>query len=294
MTEKISAWHIAHCTNGMFIYVPKGMQCKQPLQLTLALASGAYVDHVVFFADESSETTMIENLSQNSDQPNKSVFGGKITILVRPQAKVRWISSQNFSKETMDLTEKRAFVEKDATLTWVDCVFGGEFSRRYITTDLVGDGAVTIYRGLFFGEDAQQFDLSHTVNHFASHTRSDLFTRGALAGTAKTVYRGLVHIENGTTQCVGRQKEETLLLSERAEFDVIPNLEIATNDVQCGHGVSVGQLDQEKMFYLMSRGIDSEEAKKILLEGFFAPILKEVEDSSMREKITEHITKRML
>lgn len=284
----VAAWHKAYAGNGVLLHVPAGRKCDGPIRLDLALAEARRVENVIVIADEGSEVTVVERLSSAENAPAKATEGrvgavrSAVTdIVAGPRAKVTHVSVQNFSAGVTDFSAKRARVAGGASVDWIECVFGADFAQSRVSTRLEGEGASSRAMAMFFAADSQKFDLRHEVRHLASRTTSDIRTRGAVGGRAKTVYRGLIRIEAGTSGCSGRQKEDTLMLGPDAEIDAMPDLEINAGDVSCGHSASAGRLDREKLFYLMSRGLTEVDARKMLIEGFFAPIVADMRDSGL-------------
>jgi len=290
--EKIAAWHRSLAGNGLFVRVPAGLECAAPVRIDLDLAERHRVENVVVLAEEGSRVTVVEHLRSAEKRAERSLRSAVTDVIARRGARVTHISLQDFASVVTDFSVKRGRAEADATITWIECVFGGGFAQSLTATALAGEGAATGMKTLFFGHDAQRFDMSQEVRHLASHTHSELRTRGALLDAAKTIYRGLIRIEKGTKGCSGKQKEDVLLLSPKAEIDTVPNLEIATDDVRCGHAASVGRIDREKLFYLMSRGLDEPAARKFLVEGFFEPVVEEMRAAGLEDMVQCLIAER--
>lgn len=261
------------CTeHSAIITVPEGFVADEPIRMTV---SGRVK---VTMAIEPHANVVVEEMTEDDDREFT------LDLYVGENAHVTYRTVQ--SSAGSDFAKRNATVAASGKLTWQDVVFGGSFGRSFVTTRLVGEGAETQVEGRFFGTGKQEFDIYHEVVHEASHTRSNLAARGVLNDKAKTVYRGLVRIEEGAVGCTGRQKEDTLLLSKTAEIDTVPNLEIANDDVQCSHATTTGRLDDEKLFYLMSRGLDHETATKTYVEGFIG-----IEDEPLRETILKKLSR---
>lgn len=288
---RIGAWHRAHAGNGVVVRVPGGLACDAPVRIDLELADRHRVENVIVVAEAGSRVTVVEHLRSASGDP--SLRSAVTDVIARPGAKVTHISLQDFSGTVTDFSAKRGLVGRDASLTWIECVFGGAFAQSRVSTALAEEGASAGAKTLFFGRVSQKFDLFQEVRHLASHTHSELRTRGALMDSAKAIYRGLVRVEKGTKGCVGHQKEDALLLGDKVEMDAVPNLEIGTDDVRCGHAASVGRLDKEKLFYLMSRGLDDVAARKFLIEGFFAPVVDEMREAGLEDMVQCLIAERV-
>ncbi len=188
---------------------------------------------------------------------------------------------------------REAHLAKGARLKWIDACLSPEFSRTSSVTFLEGEGAEVASVGLLIGSGRQRYDAWHEIRHLAPRTVSDLKVRALLSGGAKAIVRGLVRVEKDAPGCSGFQREETLLLSEDAEIDAVPNLEIENQDVKCGHAASIGRLDKEKLFYLMSRGLDRAAAERLLIDAFIEPFLAAVTDDALRASLAETIAAKL-
>lgn len=280
---KLAAWHRANAGDGLLVHVPKNFTAPAPVRIDVALAESLRVSNLIVFAEEGSAVTVIERTYSPERRAANAMRSAVTDVVALAGAKVTHIALQDAADDVTDFSAKRARAERDATVEWFDCLFGGAYAQLRTKTALVGENASVKHRTAFFGNGDQKLDLHQEVRHLAPHTHSDIRGRGALADAAKAVYRGLVHIDCGAKGSAGHQKEEALLLGERAEFDAIPDLEIGTDDVRCGHAAAVGRLDKEKLFYLMARGLDETAAKKMLVEGFFADLLGEMHDAGLED-----------
>lgn len=177
------------------------------------------------------------------------------------------------TKTSIQMRNRKSHAYHDAQVHWQEALLDGTYVRSSTTSCLEGSGAATTLFGLFLGDKSNLFDIYNAAEHHAPHTLSDMKNKGALLDKAKAVYRGLINIRPGSKDCDGYQKQDTLLLSEQAEIDAVPNLEIENNEVTCSHGVTVGQLDPEQLFYLRSRGITPDQALRLIIRGFFSPLL---------------------
>ncbi len=289
---QIVDWHRAHIGNGVLIHIPAHAKTEAPIRLDLTLGDAHRVENIVVIADERSEVTIVEHLS-SKENLSSATRSAVVDIIAGAHAKVTHISVQNFSNTVSDFSAKRTRLAKNASVRWIECVFGADYAQSRVSTRLEGEGASSHLMAMWFGAGRQKFDLRHTVHHLASRTTSNITTRGALDGHAKTIYRGLVRIDTGTVGCSGHQKEDTLLLGPDVEIDAMPDLEIAANDVRCGHSASASRLDKEKMFYMMSRGLSEADARKTLIEGFFAPIVHDMRDSGLEDMVNCLIASRL-
>jgi len=289
--NKFTALHAAFWSNGLLIYIPKDTEIKEPVHIKLK-AKGDVIEHILVIADSSSNINIIEEIS--SDKSNNLLFrSGLVEIYAKENSKVQFASIQNYSSNVFNFTIKRALVERDANVNWLDCVFGSNITISDASSFLKGSGARSNNWAVFYGDESQHYDFSMKSVHEAPDTTSDILTKGVLSNNAKSIYRGSIKIHQNAVRSNGYQKEDTLLLSDKAEVDSIPKLEIDTNDVKCSHGAAIGQIDEDKLFYMMSRGIPEYLAKKKIVEGFFHPMLKQIAIEELRNNLMQMINKRM-
>lgn len=255
--------------NSAIIHVPESFVSKEAIRI-----SSKGKTKVVIEIGKHAEV-VLEDMSSGNRELD-------VDLRVGENAQVAYCAVQGV--RTADFANRRANIAANAKLVWQDIVHGGTFGRSFVSARLAGEGAEVEVEGRFFGTGEQEFDIYHEVVHEASRTRSNISARGVLNDSAKAVYRGLINIAEGAKGCIGRQKEDTLLLSDTAEIDAVPNLEIANDDVQCSHATTTGRLDDEKLFYLMSRGLDREAATKTYVEGFIG-----IEDEPLRETILKKL-----
>ncbi len=188
---------------------------------------------------------------------------------------------------------REAHLAKNAKLRWIDACLSPEFARAAFVTHLEGEQAEVAATALLIGTGRQRYDAWHEIRHAAPRTVSDLNIRALLKDEAKAIVRGLVRVGKEASGCTGFQREETLLLSEHAEIDAVPNLEIENPDVRCGHAASIGRIDGEKMFYLMSRGLDRAAAEWMLIGAFIEPFLSSLADETLRAALAETIAAKL-
>ena len=256
-----------------------------------------YVDNNRNSIKNNNNEKIINNKDNNSNKNianENNVYGSKIVeLFIGKNCNVNYGNVQLLNQNTFNFAIKKAVVGANSTLNWMDCCFGSKVALSEATTILNGDGATTNNHGIFFGSKQQQFDLVNKSIHNAPHTVSDIFTKGVLTGSSKCLYRGLVRIESNAFGSNGYQKEDTLLLSEDAVADSIPNLEIENNDVRCTHGASIGRIDREKLFYMKSRGLNDEQATREYVKGFFEPLIQKIQIQNLRDNMHEMIAERM-
>ncbi len=224
----------------------------------------------------------------------KDFIGCIVDVIVEEGADVTYIADQRIDSKTSAIMLRRAFVKERAQMKWIDIAIGGNITNSTIYTSLDGRGAVGETYGLFYGDAEQLHDIAHTTIHNAPSTTSKMKTNGALDEKSKAIYRSLIDIKEHAVDADGQQKEETLLLSPNAQVSSVPDLEIANNEVVCSHGVATSNVDDESLFYFHSRGMDTDEAKRAIVDGHLGVILDMIEDESIKLRIADHITKNRM
>jgi Fe-S cluster assembly protein SufB len=295
--HKLTHFHRAFWTHGTFIYIPPNTS-PEPIRLKRTTTNDI-IHHTLIVADEGSDVRISEelsstdNLNNSNDTKRKQQFISNATeIVIKNNAKVIFTSIQQFSPNTYNFDYKNAVTGQDGKIEWLDFCLGSQFTHSTIQNILNGTGSEGNIKGLFFGNNAQRFDIGAESIHAAPHTTSDIIGRGILNGKAKNIYRGLVKIEENAPTSNGYQKEDVLMLSKEAETNSIPQLEIDNNDVTCSHSATTTHVDDDKIFYLQSRGLDKENATRLLVEGFVEPFIKDLNEKTkqdIKQKIMEKL-----
>ncbi len=289
--NKLSALHCAFFNEGFIIKVPDNTVVKEPIIINLDMKHKASIQNLLIIVGKNSKAVVLE--CSRSDI-HDSVFRSQIVQLVLEEnAILEYQSYQNFSKNVYNFSKRRADVKSQAFVTWIDCFMGSKFTQVQTVSMLENEGATAKNSGIIFGDGEQCYDVNTQTIHDGSRTTSDILARVVLDDKAKAVYRGLVKINKGAIKCEGYQREETILLSEDAQTDAVPNLEIGNNDVKCSHGATVSQVDEGKLFYMMSRGLSEHDAKHAIVEGFFNPTVLRIGDEGVQLEIKNAIQKRL-
>ncbi len=292
--SKFTALHAALWRGGAFLYVPDGVRLTAPLSLTLRAERprlGVF-DHVLVIAGERSRVTLLVTLSSaGPDTP--ALHCGVVEIVAAAGAEVRFGSFQRWGDGVSSFTVRRASVGRDARVDWVAGEFGGRLARAETRSFLQGAGGRSRTVVAYFGGGTQHLDVGTGAVHTAPGTESEIVARGVLGGRARAVYRGLGHIHRGASGAVMNQTQRTLLLGREARSDSIPGLLIEENDVRAGHAAAAGPLDRDQVFYLMSRGIPEADARRLLIHGFFHPILDPLPLPALRRALEDEIDAKL-
>jgi Fe-S cluster assembly protein SufD len=284
--EKFAAHNAAVWKHGLLVEVPEGVELEQPLYVRIANSAegGSLFWRLLVVAGEQSRFSLIEEyVSDRPDLP--SYTNAAVELFVEQGAKLEYVSLQNLSRETWHFASHHARVERDAELDWVAGGFGSKKGKVRIQNDLAGPGATSRVTGAYFSDGTQHLDYDTFQEHMAPSTTSDFAFKGALRDQSTCVWRGMIRVERDAQKTNAYQENRNLLLSEKAHADAIPGLEILANDVRCTHAATIGQVDREELFYLMSRGVSKAEAERLIVRGFFSEILDRIELEPVREAL---------
>ena len=285
-SEKFAAHNAAMWEHGLLVHVAKGVVVEKPLYVRIANAveGGSLFWRLLIVAEPESRFTVIEEYTSAS--PDLSGYSNAaVEIVVEQGAKVEYVSLQNLSQGTFHFASQHAKVGRDAELDWVTGGFGSGKGKVRIQNDLAGQGATSRVTGAYFADNKQHLDFDTFQEHIAPNTTSDFAFKGALRDEATAVWRGMIRVEEGAQKTNAYQENRNLLLSKNAHADSIPGLEILANDVRCTHGATLGQVDREQLFYLMSRGLSHQEAERMIVRGFFQDVLDRVELEPVRDAL---------
>lgn len=288
---KFAALHAALWTRGLFVHVPQGVECKKQLQFRFGANAPALADHVLVVAEPASRMTVMEA----ADAGKNTLFRSHgVEIAAAESSQVNYATVQTLSSKTVLISDRRAVAGAGSRIDWTDCSLGSGLTISRIMNDLAGQGAQAYVHGLFYASGTQHFDLHNSTSHNAPDTVSEMRTRGVLSCMSRVIYHGKVSISEDAPRSDGYQKEDALMLSPNAHADALPQLEIKNNDVRCTHGATIGQVDAEKLFYLMSRGLTKEQALRAIVKGFFEPLLLKIEIKSVQNRLRALIDEKMM
>jgi Fe-S cluster assembly protein SufD len=259
---------------GVFIYVPRGVRLEQPIRILRHIdESGvAYFPRTLVVAEEGSHVAIIEEF-ESPDLTSATFACGVTEVIAGAAANVQYVAVQRWGRNVHHLSTQRTIAGRDADLDTLVVNLGGSIARVDLGASLEGPGARSDMLGLYFGRGDQHFDHSTRQDHKVPHASSDLLYKGALTDQSHAVFRGLIKVYPKAQRTDAYQTNRNLILSRRAEAVSLPNLEIEADDVRCSHAATVGQLDEEELFYIMSRGISRQEAERLVVFGFFGDVL---------------------
>jgi Fe-S cluster assembly protein SufD len=290
---KFTALHAAFRTGGTFVYVPPAVTVELPLQtLTYLDADGAAIfPHTLIVVGQDAEVTFIDRYA--SPDLDRALSVAVTEIHAGPASRVRYVSLQDWGEGVTHLGIVRSRLGRDVDFRSVAVGFGASLARAEAESVLAEPGASSEMLGVFFGDGTQHFDHRSEQDHAAPNCHSDLLYKGALRDASRGIYSGWVHVRKDAQKTNAMQTSRNILLSEHAFARAIPNLEIEANDVRCGHAASVGPVEEDQLFYLMSRGIDRAQAERLIVFGFFNEVLQRIPLEEVRDSVTHAIEREL-
>ena len=291
---KFSALAATMSENGILLYVPPGIEVKQPMH-SIFWAPGsqaAYFSRVLLIVGKGSSVTYVHEIASPTAVNGQSTHAGIVEMLVEDGARLTFIEVQNLGQHVWNFTHERAHVSRDARMDWIYGGVGSHLTKNFSEIKLLGEGADSRMTALYFADGVQHLDHDTQQNHMAPRTTSDLLFKGALLDRSRSVWQGMIYVAPEAQQTDGYQANRNLILSKQARADSIPGLEILADDVRCTHGATVGQLEDEPIFYLMSRGLPRKEAERIVLDGFFTPIKERIPFEGVRDRFQRMIDEK--
>ena len=275
--HKFAALHGAVWSGGSFIYVPKGVKVKMPLQsyFRLNAPEAGQFEHTLIIVDEGADLHFIEGCSAPKYQKN-ALHAGAVELFVRKGARLRYSTIENWSRNMYNLNTKRALVEEDGVIEWVSGSFGSRVSMLYPMSILKGDRSRCEFTGVTFASAGQYLDTGCKIIHQGKNTSSTVHSKSISKNGGTAFYRGLLKVLPEATGTRSTVECESLMLDNESTSDTIPIIDINNDSVDIGHEAKIGRISDEAIFYLMSRGISEDEAKAMIVRGFVEPISKEL------------------
>ena len=275
--HKFAALHGAVWSGGSFVYVPKGVQVSIPLQSYFRLnAKGAgQFEHTLIIVDEGASLHFIEGCSAPKYNV-ANLHAGCVELYVKKNAKLRYSTIENWSKNMYNLNTKRALVEENGVIEWVSGSFGSHVGCLYPMSVLKGDNSRMEFTGVTFAGAGQNLDTGAKVVHVGKNTSSYMNTRSISKSGGISTFRSSVVVEKGAKGAKSAVSCQSLMLDSESRSDTIPAMDIRTKDAAIGHEAKIGAISNEAVFYLMSRGMSEEDARAMIVSGFADNVSKEL------------------
>jgi Fe-S cluster assembly protein SufD len=280
--------------DGVLVYVPSGLRLSEPIQIEVPVdEDGKAINwRTLVVVEDGGEAEVWEHWSSPGDEVD-AILNSVVELSVGQNATLRYVNTQDISEKSWIFATQRAQVERDGRLDWAALGFGSANGKVRMETKLAGPGSEARVTGGYAGGAGQHLDYDTTQEHAAPNTNSDLAFRGVLAAGSTAVWRGMIKVDPGAQQTDAFQESRNLLLSPEAHADAIPGLEILADDVRCTHAAAVAQVDKDQLFYLTSRGLNDEDAKALIIEGFLESLVERLAEGPVRDSISEALETRL-
>jgi FeS assembly protein SufD len=294
-SDRYTALHAAFWGGGIFLFVPAGVEIEAPIltQIWIDAAGGAFFAPTLIIAEEQSSVRFVQELDSSGEGERASLLHSIVEVHTGCGAHVEFSNLQDLRQNIWHITHKNAVHARDSSTTWVLADLGSRVMLSHIGVDLLGDGTAGELVGVFFADHEQRYVITTLSHHNALNTNAETLVHGVLTDAARVEFDGMIRIEPGAQYTASFLSDHTLLLSNDCRAESIPGLEIGANEVSASHGATTGKIDEEQLFYLMVRGISREEAERLVVQGFFEPVLQRIPLENLRMRLRRSIIQRM-
>jgi Fe-S cluster assembly protein SufD len=285
-SAKFAALHQSLVSSGTFLYVPRGVEIELPIEIFHWLngENASAFPHLLLVTDELAKVTVIEHF-RSVDQKVTGFACGVNDLVAGPGAKVKYVCAQNWGQNVVSLQMNSTTVDHDGSAMSLNLHLGSRYSRFESLSRLIGEGARSDLLAVAVAKHQQEFDARTLQDHASPRTASDLLYKNALDDRARTIFGGLIRVEPHAHFTDAYQKVRNLLLSDEAEANSMPGLEILADNVRCTHGATSGQIDEDELFYLRARGIPVPVAQRLIVTGFLDEVVQRLD----HPQIAEHL-----
>ena len=287
-SEKFAALHAASVKTGTFLYVPRGVEIDLPIEVFhwLSGEKNSSFPHTLLIAEANSKVTLVDYFT--GAQPDASGLAvGFNDLYVGEGAQLNYVCVQNWSLQTLAIQVNNTVVGANASAKSLNVNLGARYARNESASQLIGEGGRSDMLSVTVADGDQVFDQRTFQDHLAPGAFSDLLYKNALDGGARTIFAGMIKVEPDAHRTDAYQKVRNLLLSDNAEANSMPGLEILADEVRCSHGATSGQIEPEELFYLLARGISKNNAQRLLVQGFLQEAIDRIGNPALAEKLGE-------
>lgn len=284
LDDKFMQMNDALFNSGLFIYIPKNVQLEIPFRIISNVNSHLISKTIIIVDQDSTLKVVKEDYSQHSDKP--ILFSDSMHVLLRDGAELHFSHIQNLSQNVVHVANKVSTCHKNSRIYWNSGYFGGKKVRSRVYSLLLGEGSEGEDLEVLFGNKEQQFDLFSDLLHTGKNTNGRVLTNGVLLDKSNAILKGMIKISEFAKNSNSFLGQHVMLLSRESRAKAIPGLEIETNEVKATHSASVSQIEEDKIFYLMSRGLSEFESKKMIASGFFEPAIRQMYFDEIKNKIS--------
>jgi FeS assembly protein SufD len=281
MEDKFLTLEASAFQSGIFIYIPRNIMLEEPIRIITSLADDgtSLISRNIVVADIGSKATIVQELYAPGSSGRQDVQQGHFELIethVNPNAHLELVTLQAMGPDTINVSNRKAFVERDAKMSWYIGMFGSLLSRYKTDSVMKGPGASSEDVEIVFGAGNQSFDVTSNLIHRGAHTRGRVLVKSVLKDNSKSLFKGMIKIEKEGRGTESYLAGHAILLDRGAKSDAIPGLEILTNEVKATHSASVAQMDENQIYYLTTRGLNREGAKREIVAGFLEPLSRKM------------------
>ncbi len=292
--SKFAALNAALWQAGVFLYIPAEVEIEHPFQAAVILdgQGSAVLPRTLIVGEAYANATFIlEQISH--DDHGQALNVGAVELYTAEGAQIRHVEVQRWGEDVFNFNVNRSVSQNDSIAIWETGQLGGRITKTFYDSVLAGNGSMMELNGIYFMRNKQHLDVDTLMHHVGLATTGDLLLHGAVQDKSRSVFTGLIKIEESGQQTNSYLKNENLILNKGARADSMPSLEIDANDVRASHGATIGQVDEEYVFYLMSRGIPRNTALRMVVEGFFYKVFDRMHNERVRGKLFEAVSAKI-
>lgn len=292
--NRLTALHNALWNGGVFLYVPRNVVLKETILGLFVSDNGeaSFMPHILIVAEANSAVTFVDQVASTAGT-QELVHHAAVEIVAKSGAHVRYASVHQLRESMVDISYRRSIADNDARVEWILGELNDGNTMSNTISTLKGNGSTTDGKVICIGSLNQKLSLTTTADHRGRNTRSDMITRAVMRDEATAIVNGITKIEKGATYSNGEQLQRILMLSPKARGDANPVLLIDEDEVLAGHAASVGQVNPDDIYYLMSRGISKADAKRLIIRGFLTPTIAEIPLEKLKNKLLDFLERKL-
>lgn len=294
--DRLTAFHMAFMNSGIFLYVPKNVAIEEPVEALFYQDSHAntnFVKHVLIVAEENSEVSYLERFQTVGEGTEKATANIVVEVIAKQGAKVKFAAIDQLGEHVTTYINRRANVGRDASVDWAIGIMNDGNVVADFDSDLVGEGSHSEVKAVAISAGRQTQGIDTRVTNSGRHSVGHILQHGVIRERGTLTFNGIGHILKGAVGADAQQESRVLMLSDQARGDANPILLIDENEVTAGHAASVGRVDPEEMYYLMSRGLEKTEAERLVIRGFLGSVLTAIPIKAVRDELAEVIERKL-
>jgi len=292
-SKKFATLHRAHLRTGAFVFVPKGIVIERPIEIWhwVEGENVTIFPHTLVVLEEGASATVIDRFVSARDEGSLAIAVNDLTL--GKNSRLTYVGVQEWSDKAMAFHLNTTVVEKDGNSTALQMNLGGGYIRGESDSHLLGEGSRSVMLSINPATGTREIDQRTFQDHFAPRATSDLLYHNALSDSSRTIFAGLIKVEEQAHETDAYQKVRNLMLSEEAEANSMPGLEILADNVRCTHGATSGEVNEDELFYMMARGIPARQAAQLIVRGFFGTVLERLENEHLETHLGSLLDRKL-